>query len=36
MDIVKQRANSNVTMGRVLNLLDVEFDLVEVNGGSKK
>ena len=35
MDIVKQRANSNVTMGRVLNLLDVEFDLVEVNGGSK-
>ncbi|WP_434797654.1 aminoacyl-histidine dipeptidase [Terrisporobacter vanillatitrophus] len=35
MDIVKQRANSNVTMGRVLNLLDVDFDLVEVNGGSK-
>ena len=35
MDIVKQRANSNVTMGRILNLLDVDFDLVEVNGGSK-
>lgn len=35
MDIVKQRANSNVVMGRILNLLDVEFDLVEVNGGSK-
>ena len=35
MDIVKQRANSNVTMGRILNSLGVEFDLVEVNGGSK-
>lgn len=35
MDIIKQRANSNVTMGRILNLLDVDFDLVEVNGGSK-
>ncbi|MCC3863820.1 aminoacyl-histidine dipeptidase [Terrisporobacter petrolearius] len=35
MDIVKQRANSNATMGRILNLLDVDFDLVEVNGGSK-
>ena len=35
MDIVKQRSNSNVTMGRILNSLDVEFDLVEVNGGSK-
>ncbi|MEG0050938.1 MAG: aminoacyl-histidine dipeptidase [Terrisporobacter sp.] len=35
MDIVKQRANSNVAMGRILNLLDVDFDLVEVNGGSK-
>ncbi|WP_455539550.1 aminoacyl-histidine dipeptidase [Terrisporobacter sp.] len=34
-DINKQRANSNVTMGRILNLLGVEFDLVEVNGGSK-
>lgn len=35
MDIVKQRANSNVVMGRILNLLDVDYDLVEVNGGSK-
>ena len=35
MDIIKQRANSNVVMGRVLNLLDVNYDLVEVNGGSK-
>lgn len=35
MDIVKQRANSNILMGRVLNTLGVEFDLVEVNGGSK-
>ena len=34
-DIHKQRANSNVTMGRILNLIDVDFDLVEVNGGSK-
>lgn len=35
MDIIKQRANSNVVMGRILNLLDVDYDLVEVNGGSK-
>lgn len=35
MDIVKQRANSNVVMGRILNLIDVDYDLVEVNGGSK-
>ena len=35
MDIIKQRANSNVTMGRILNSLGVNFDLVEVNGGSK-
>ena len=35
MDIVKQRANSNVTMGRILDSLKVDFDLVEVNGGSK-
>lgn len=35
MDIIKQRANSNVVMGRVLNLLDINYDLVEVNGGSK-
>ena len=35
MDIVKQRANSNILMGRILNLLGVEFDLVEINGGSK-
>ena len=35
MDIVKQRANSNVVMGRILNLLDIDYDLVEVNGGSK-
>ena len=34
-DIIKQRANSNVTMGRILNLLDVDYDLVEINGGSK-
>ena len=35
VDIIKQRANSNVTMGRILNLLGVDYDLVEVNGGSK-
>ena len=35
MDIIKQRANSNVVMGKILNLLDVDYDLVEVNGGSK-
>ena len=35
MDIVKQRANSNVVMGRILNSLNLDFDLVEVNGGSK-
>ena len=35
MDIVKQRANSNVVLGRILNLLDIDYDLVEVNGGSK-
>lgn len=34
-DIHKQRANSNVSMGRILNLIDVDFDLVEINGGSK-
>ena len=34
-DINKQRANSNVLMGRILNLIDVDFDLVEINGGSK-
>ncbi len=35
IDIVKQRANSNVTMGRILNSIDVDFDLISVNGGSK-
>lgn len=35
MDIVKQRANSNVVTGRILNSLGLDFDLVEVNGGSK-
>ena len=35
MDIIKQRANSNVVMGRILNLIDVDYNLVEVNGGSK-
>ncbi|MEF9991194.1 MAG: aminoacyl-histidine dipeptidase [Romboutsia sp.] len=35
MDIIKQRANSNKLMGRLLNMLDVDFDLAKVEGGSK-
>lgn len=35
MDIIKQRANSNKLMGRLLNMLDVDFDLAHVSGGSK-
>lgn len=39
MDIIKQRANSNKLMGRLLNLLvklqNLNYALVEVNGGSK-
>ncbi len=35
MDIIKQRANSNILMGRLLNLLCVDFDLAKVSGGSK-
>ncbi len=35
MDIIKQRGNSNILMGRLLNLLDVDFDLASISGGSK-
>lgn len=35
MDIIKQRANSNKIIGRLLNMLDVDFDLAKVEGGSK-
>ena len=35
MDIIKQRANSNRLMGRLLNLLCVNFDLAKIQGGSK-
>ncbi len=35
MDIIKQRANSNILMGRLLNLLCVDFELASVSGGSK-
>lgn len=35
MDIIKQRANSNKLMGRLLNMLDVDFDLAHICGGAK-
>lgn len=35
MDIVKQRANANKLVARLLNLLDVKYDLAKVEGGSK-
>ena len=35
MDIIKQRANSNRLMGRLLNLLYVDYDLAKIQGGSK-
>ena len=35
MDIIKQRANSNKLLGRLLNLLTVDYDLAKVHGGSK-
>ena len=35
MDIIKQRANSNKLLGRLLNLLTVDYDLASVHGGSK-
>ena len=35
MDIIKQRANSNKLLGRLLNLISVDFDLAKVEGGSK-
>ena len=35
MDIIKQRGNANKLLGRLLNLLDIDFDLVKVEGGSK-
>lgn len=35
MDIIKQRANSNRLMGRLLNLLCVDYDLAKIQGGSK-
>lgn len=35
MDIIKQRANSNKLLGRLLNLLKVDYDLAKISGGSK-
>ena len=35
MDIIKQRGNSNKLLGRLLNLLTVDYDLASVHGGSK-
>jgi len=35
MDIIKQRANSNILMGRLLNSLCVNYDLARIEGGSK-
>ena len=35
MDIIKQRANSNRLMGRLLNLLCIDYDLAKIQGGSK-
>ncbi|WP_455539295.1 aminoacyl-histidine dipeptidase [Terrisporobacter sp.] len=39
MEINKQRANSNILMGRILNHLlnhaNINFDLVEISGGAK-
>ena len=35
MDIIKQRANSNKLLGRLLNLISIDFDLAKVEGGSK-
>ncbi len=34
-EIDKQRANANVLMGRLLNLIEDEFDLVYIEGGLK-
>ena len=35
IDIIKQRANSNILMGRLLNLLCIDYDLAKIQGGSK-
>ena len=35
MDIIKQRGNANKLLGRLLNLLNVDFDIAKVEGGSK-
>ena len=35
MDIIKQRGNSNKLLGRLLNLLSIDYDLAKVSGGSK-
>jgi dipeptidase D len=35
MDIIKQRGNANKLLGRLLNLLHVDFDIAKVEGGSK-
>lgn len=35
MDIIKQRGNANKILGRLLNLLNVDFDIAKVEGGSK-
>ena len=35
MEINKQRANSNILMGRLLNHSNINFDLVQISGGAK-
>lgn len=34
-DIIKQRGNANKLLGRLLNSLNVDFDIAKVEGGSK-
>lgn len=36
MDIDKQRANANVIMGRLLSSISYDYDLFNINGGSKR
>ena len=35
VEIDKNRINANVLMGRVLNSIDADFDLISINGGDK-
>ena len=35
VEIDKHRINANVLMGRVLNSIDADFDLISINGGDK-